>query len=98
MRMTFANLSSSGKIPSWKDRFMINVSGLMYRLMTCLANSDGIPSQPGLLLLSELIVFITSIYSMCRIVIPLGLFCRKSSGLRLVVTWMAANVGPIDTK
>ena len=45
-----------------------------------LANRDGI------LLLSELILFITSIYSMCRIVILLGLFCRKSRGFKLVVT------------
>ena len=59
---------------------------------------DGIPSQPGLLLLRELIIFITSVYSICRIAILLGMFCRKSCGFKLVINWMAANVGPIYTK
>ena len=59
---------------------------------------DGIPSQPGLLLLSELIIFITSISSNCRIAILLGLFCRKSSGFKLVISKMAVNDGPMDTK
>ena len=65
---------------------MINVSGLMYRLITFLANRDGIPSQSGLLLLSELIIFITSISSICRIAILLGLFCKISSGFKFVVS------------
>ena len=57
MGMTFANFSSSGKIPSRKDLLMRRVSGLIYELRTLFANREGIPSQPGLLLLSELITF-----------------------------------------
>ena len=44
-------------------------------LRTLFANREGIPSQPGLLLLNELITFTASISSICSITILLGLFC-----------------------
>ena len=61
--ITFANFSSSGKLPTEKERLMSSVSGLIYELITLLANVAGMPSYPGLLCFREFITAITSFRS-----------------------------------